>query len=470
MDVKDSNNTNSTIIDPDDSTDSGNTTNWFPAATEDSDDSDTTTGGGGSDAQSKRWFSDEEEEIIVTITPLDRTWEYTGDPDGGAGVSEAEPRSAEDRSRGRSPAGDTHAPLRRTILSDDISTTRSLELQRALRRLARLERNERMEDRATEIVRRVLPQTPQVITQDMLRRAPLSRRHAAAPEDRLTWLIDILSSIKIGILDNFERTSIELANSFDETGATSTIVESSEVLITKLTGAPAKVVQRIIAETKLERVVDAITRNVGENMLARRSVKESSQLLTDTLLERGARTARKLTGLPDSAPEQDLIARRLYPTKIYRSDENDDKYVVEELRVALAGPEGIPYAHVPTTLFSTPKRSTTDKHGVAKFLNVLTGEHRLEARINNSFTLHKKITIEAPEGIDATPEKPVEVLIPMISITVEEATHGAAPGSEKRLKRQALIAGGLLGILLIQVLGLLVAVEWRRRNGSACAL
>ena len=492
VEVQDGVNLGDTLINPANSVNLENNVFWFtgdPATVAEADgtSSSATPGGLGG----RRGFGGEGGgggEIIISVIPADRTWEY-----GGASASDAEaeaeasdrPRGATDFSdqpsprlrpadqRGRSPAGDAHAPprTRATILSDDISTTRSLELQRALRRLARIERNERMEDRATEIVRRVLPQTPQVITQDMFRRAPISRRHATAPEKFDSLLIDILSSIKIGFLDNFDRTSKELAGSFEKTGASGKIVESSESMITRMMGAPADIARRVIAGTHLERVVDAITRNVGENMLARRSVKESSQLLTDTLIERGARTARKLSRLEKVIPERDMIARRLYPTKLMLADEDSDELIVEELRIALEGHHGIPYAYVPTTLFSAPQRSMTDKHGVAKFLNVLTGEHRLEARINNSFTLHKKITIEAPEGIDVTPEEPVEVLIPMISIIVEEPTHGAAPGTEKRLKRQALIAGGLLGVLLVQVFVWLLVIEVRRRrNGSACAL
>ena len=160
-------------------------------------------------------------------------------------------------------------------------------------------------------------------------------------------------------------------------------------------------------------------------------------------------------------PVMVTLEQALYATRLTMTEEKDG-YIVEELRIAIKGPAGIPLAYVPATLFSTPQKTRTDKEGIATFRDVLTGDHRLEIRINDNFIIHRKVTLDAPEGLDISKDAPVEVLIPMVNVEVSEVSHGAAPEEAKILTYQTMLIAGLLLALLAELIIFFFSIRFRR--------
>ena len=79
--------------------------------------------------------------------------------------------------------------------------------------------------------------------------------------------------------------------------------------------------------------------------------------------------------------------------------------------------------------------------------------------MNNSFIIHRKVTLQAPEGLAFDNEVPVEVLLPVVNVEVEELGHGAAPEELSALRTQREILLIILATMFC-TLGILI----RRRK------
>ena len=166
--------------------------------------------------------------------------------------------------------------------------------------------------------------------------------------------------------------------------------------------------------------------------------------LQQKIMQKFRRIAQEMTGQKIT----ETVENTLYATRLWR-EEKTDAFVVEELRIALRGPSNIPLVAVPTTLFSTPKHAVSDVKGIATFHEVETGEHQLEIRVNDTFIIHRKVTLQTPDGLDAELGEEIEVLLPIVNVQVEELGHTAAPEELEWLKMKHNILIGLFSLMLI---------------------
>jgi hypothetical protein len=135
---------------------------------------------------------------------------------------------------------------------------------------------------------------------------------------------------------------------------------------------------------------------------------------------------------------------------------------LETFRIAILGPRDIPYAFIPVTLSSEPQDTVTDREGVATFLNVATGTHELTIHLGEGDVLEKAVTLEAPEGLEVGEGTPVEVIIPLVEVRVEER-HSAAPSQLRwEILTRAVIIITLASAILVQTC-LLILVLRRKR-------
>ncbi|MDD5055254.1 MAG: SdrD B-like domain-containing protein [Candidatus Peribacteraceae bacterium] len=152
-----------------------------------------------------------------------------------------------------------------------------------------------------------------------------------------------------------------------------------------------------------------------------------------------------------AAPEQE------YRTTLTKKD---DVAVIASLHVSVLNSLGVPYATTPVVLFSTPKIAMTDEEGIATFHDVEVGKHRLEIHVEGAQVESTDIIIEPPSGLSIEEKQSVDVLLPVIRVTVEkQQLHGSAPTTI-----------GLMGLGLILSLsagiGIGVYVGVRRRKCS----
>jgi hypothetical protein len=153
-----------------------------------------------------------------------------------------------------------------------------------------------------------------------------------------------------------------------------------------------------------------------------------------------------------AAPEQE------YRTTLTKKN---DVAVIASLHVSVLNSLGVPYAKTPVVLFSTPKIAMTDEEGIATFHDVEVGKHRLEIHVTGDQIETTDIIIEPPSGLSIEEKQSVDVLLPVIRVTVEkQQLHGSAP-STIGFMALALVLSLSAGI------GIGVYVGTRRRKKNA---
>lgn len=424
--VQDSHNLGAQHINPADSVDNGNNVRWFrgnPINPPDDEDLGDEQGLGGDDEEGAAPAAGDETAIIIPIIPAEG---------GGEGF--------EPPAHGAAPAGPVMTAY---------ETRRSRLLERLLARLGDVDRTKTMQ--AIEIVQKpLLPLKPRKVV------SPDALPHDAAEEKGLQDIgtfLTFLTRMPLGLRGIMEQPNRYLARALETLGIADAIKEGTASAIALLFEPVRSAVRPVIVRSGIARFLAEF----GAGMMA--GSKEYGIAFLQELAS--TRMEDVMENVISRKPVRDTLTQALYATRLKVTEEKD-RYIVEELRIAIKGPAGIPLAYVPATLFSTPQKTRTDRNGIATFRDVLTGDHRLEIRINDNFIIHRAVTLEAPEGLTVSPEAPVDILIPMVNVEVSEVSHGAAPEEAKILAYQSALIAGLLLALLAELLIFLFSVRFRR--------
>ena len=279
-------------------------------------------------------------------------------------------------------------------------------------------------------------------------------------------LLTFVQTIPFGFQKLFSQSTEKFAQALLDTEATGTILKQGALVAEALMGGVSKTVLLALRQTGLEESMHTIAQSTARQFIALQSGKGvNRERLTEFALKGITHTFDGLHGLIASrfggkpysaAPEVEPY----YATAMKRTE---DSFLIEKLRIGIQGPGGVAYAYVPVTLFSLPKKAVTDKDGIVEFKNIETGEHALEIHLDNNFIVHKALILDPPAGLDLAEGEPVDVIIPLINVRVEDL-HGAAPEKlQYDLFTRAVILTTLLSMILLQISLLILLFRKRER-------
>jgi len=423
--VRDSQNLDDQFINPEGSADNGNNIRWFSDnPVDDGDDDETESGrgnGNGGDDEIPIKDDDDETAMVIPIIIPGQNPETIGSPEIGTPIG---------------------------IVGTQFITNRTKMLERLLGRL-------RKANRIREMVATITPSIPEAKPRVVVPPEWYPPRHATAPEGhpKIRLLVriglELLEGVPFGIRKLTSFAGTKLSSGIASTPLPTHIQLGTRMAIALVVQPLRHPLRALLAREDVRYFLQSI-RGIspvpGIGNLAQRDTGSTYNVLTQRLRS----FVTNLTG--ETVLEQSEST--LYATRLSLG-EDPKTYVVEELRIALRGPGGIPLANAPATLFSTPKKTISDAEGIAEFQNVETGEHELEVRVNDSFIIHRKVTLDAPDGLTIDPNVPVDVLLPIVNVVVEDIGHGAAPEELSSLRTQREILLVILGLMLC-TLGILI--------------
>jgi hypothetical protein len=446
--VQDSNNINATVIDPSNSTDGGNTTNWFSGTSSvagnsggrhrpnDSPGKDNGKGHGAApdNAQGSEGTGDEGEGENEPPPPPPAV---TQSPDGGVKVTIGLPEALSDLSRAERErlvrarklerAGERE-PGEHEDLTELIGRSEARRLER--------ERTERIRS-LRPIVRRVEP----IVKPGRITRTVVAQGRMKSS------LLSFIERIPLGLQELASQAMTDLVASLHETNAMATILQSASAFAQALMGKSAQAIALLLQKNGFEHDVSEFAKGLlFEHLTAwRLDDKEHGAATTE-------QPARPAGG-------------RLYSTAMTKIG---NTFVIRRLRLSILGPGGIAYASVPVILFSTPQRTFSDQEGIAEFENVEIGEHSLEIHLDDKFVIHKALILDPPEGLDIPEGESIDVIIPLINVHVEEI-HGAAPDAlGKELLTRIVILITLISMAVVQTCLLIMFLQRKDRFCRFC--
>jgi hypothetical protein len=460
VDVEDSNNISATFIDPPNSVNAGNTTRWFsdqeaaaaPAPVESGGEGHRGRGGGGGrgvpivTGPTEEPVTATEAPIVLRVDVRERTWGYEDreEIEGRVPITLEEREEGlpsierERRERERRLARAARRAEERGEIIEELSPLTIVENLRRTRRLS---------DRAA--IRQVIPTAK--IPPSLLEPATIERTPWYWAAHLGQWVSDIFAKAPFGFLQMTLQPIIALSEQLQQTTIAASIVQSMQRLAHSLLSPVSTTIAQLLDRSGAsEGISEFAVESVGQFLIIRTAVTEALEnLFGQVSLWRLAREIKR---------EEEL---KLYATSLRKLGE--EAYEIDQFRIAIRGPLGVRYAYVPVTLFSVPQRSRTDSEGIAEFRRVPTGVHDLFVQLDDTLTVSRSVTIEAPSELQVEPEEPVEVLIPLVNVEVHEQLHAAAP--ERRWTPHW--KGTLLSLLTL-LLSLTGGwwIMWKRRQRS----
>ena len=149
-------------------------------------------------------------------------------------------------------------------------------------------------------------------------------------------------------------------------------------------------------------------------------------------IDRSQRSVRQMAQDLRPAPavvEEQEVQHAAAPKRTYRTSlqPKDNRFLLASLHLSITDNWNVPLIHTPVVLFSTPKVAVTDDEGIATFHDVETGEHNLEIHLPNGSIQTRQLIVEPPSGLrPGEITDPIEVVLPVIRITVTDTLHGSA--------------------------------------------